>query len=445
MTPGDLHCKIPFELVEAVLADCVHETLLSCSLVCQSWLPSCRPRLFKSLEIASPQRCDQLARILESEQCTIPSSIRKLKFNFTQCRLGQELGSDHFEEDNQAFYCIDYILMISMRLKDKVSSLKKLTIIFDGLALLSPSNGDSYLTKPLSTDCRNTLASQLISAFGHVDELDLQLYKELPSDLIAFTTSFARLKYLKMHSGVIWSQDDDWELPATSNHRLSSSLHTLELGGGDDYVDADGSHLYYEWLYAYCPPGLLNLSVYRVEVREGRLSTQPVPDIQPFLTTPRLRFLHLGFDTWYVPFRNSGIYYDLSAPQHLEELVISIRNLIDDEPDVVLLNLLRTMLNTLTSPRLRRITFNVYGSGFRVLPEEWDALDGLLASEKFSSVAVELVVPFSDKTIDDGTSEEDLPKARGTFSRGWGSETEEDAEYFQDGEVIDWVCCRYWC
>ncbi|KAL0563400.1 hypothetical protein V5O48_018668, partial [Marasmius crinis-equi] len=116
-------------------------------------------------------------------------------------------------------------------------------------------------------------------------------------------------------------------------------------------------------------------------------------------------------------------------------------------------------INTLTSPSLRSVAFNVSGSGFRVLDQRWDALDVLLASNKFASVAVELVIPFSNLTLDNGTENQDVSIARKVFSRcdeqgrlsvvrapfvmktrRWANEggDEDDAEAVPDWEVIDW-------
>ena len=128
-----------------------------------------------------------------------------------------------------------------------------------------------------------------------------------------------------------------------------------------------------------------------------------------------------------------------------------------DQPDLILLESIRKTLTTLTSPLLRQITFNVSGSGFLVLPDQWDALDALLATPKFAIVQVELVVPCSDATM---VGEEDRAIARERFSRcnsqerlsvirapfvtptrTWG-ETPEEAKKYEDHDVIDWVCRR---
>ncbi|KAJ8083661.1 hypothetical protein PM082_009537 [Marasmius tenuissimus] len=116
------------------------------------------------------------------------------------------------------------------------------------------------------------------------------------------------------------------------------------------------------------------------------------------------------------------------------------------------------MVSTLCSPRLHPITFIVSGTGFRVLEEQWGALDVLLATTRFTLVQVELITLFSDATLQDGMSQEDLEKARQTFPRcdehkrllatrapftvymrtHYGFD--EDPRDFHDHDGINWVC-----
>ncbi|KAL0058266.1 hypothetical protein AAF712_015072, partial [Marasmius tenuissimus] len=149
---------------------------------------------------------------------------------------------------------------------------------------------------------------------------------------------------------------------------------------------------------------------------------------------------------------------DLSIPKNLEHLVISIRNIVQDELDELLLDIIRNALNTLASPKLQHIAFNVNGSGFKVLSDQWDALDSLLAAPKFATAQVELVIPFSDSTL---ANEDDLVPARKLFqrcssqgrlsvirvpfvvkTRTWMEDPNEEKQ-FEDHDAIDWVCRRF--
>ncbi|KAK1230851.1 hypothetical protein PQX77_006050 [Marasmius sp. AFHP31] len=264
-----------------------------------------------------------------------------------------------------------------------------------------------------------------------------------------------------MYSGCFDDEDPDRIQQSVTRYTLPSSIKSLSLGGDDSTINVDGLLYVYQWLNTHSLLRLVNLSVHTIEV-----STVPSPNIQPFLAQcQELRFLHLGFNTWFVDIvGNDTVLYDLSPLHRLEKLAISYRNLAAPIIDVVLSQLIRRMIATLSSSSLHRITFNVSGSGFRVVEEQWATLDTLLSSSGiFAAAEVELIIPFSDITIADGTSEEDLPRARALFAkcgdqgrlsvtrapfvmktRTWSLDPEEDYDSgaFGDMEVIDWVFSR---
>ncbi|KAK1227856.1 hypothetical protein PQX77_009134 [Marasmius sp. AFHP31] len=437
---GDLDCKLPFELVEHILGECDHKSLLSCSLVCRPWIRSCRSRTFQKLQIegGSEEQCLEIVSLVESQHSTIPEYIQEIRLDLKYGDLPK----------NEATNPLEFILM---HLKDRVSSLRKLYLAYDGLGLLS------CLSPELGS-----LARQIISSLGHIVELEIHLIGEYDARvLIQFTSAFPQLEVLKMYSGCNYQiPGEDFEKMNLWGFALSPSLGTLELGGGDDDVVIRGLPLYYHWLNSTTPLHLLNLSVHKVEIdtrdQIGRLD----PNIVPFLCRcAGLRFLHLGFDTGQIS--GSGIaFYDLSGVRYLERLAVSIRNIVEDNYDLMVLDSVRRMLFTVSSPRLHTIALNVSGSGFRVLQESWDAIDALLATTKFTAVQVELIIPFSDITLRDGTSEEDLLIARKVFSRCNEREQlsavrapftvktrvydgSEDPRDFQDFDEIEWVCDRF--
>ncbi|KAL0575921.1 hypothetical protein V5O48_006051 [Marasmius crinis-equi] len=457
-TRGDLRCRLPFELVDLVLKDCETATLYSCSLVCRSWLPICRSQLFESLEINNtpPQRCVQLVSVLELKHSTISGYIRNLTIhlsNRNRQMISQVPCSRRSDGGKIRLRCVDYIQMILLHLKSSIRSLKKLTIISHPNLL-----SDFYFSTVSSGII--SLASDLTSSFGHiVQELVLQFVEENPLYIIPFICSFPRLEILSMRSGLSANLNPFLDT-LLSNHSLPASLRTLKLGDGNDSVEQDGIHSLYRWLRAHCPSELRSLSVENV-----RLDEVTSPDMRPLLAQCKdLRSLHLGIDTSDIP-GNEEPFYDLSAAESLERLAISTRGIELFEPDSTLLTLISQMIDTLASSRLRSITFNVPGGGFRVLDEKWDILDALLASKKFASIAVELVVPFCDLTRNDGTEAEDLPSARRLLTRcdeqarltvirapfvfvmntsRWIKEGGDEEECIPDWEVIDWVCEGSW-
>ncbi|KAK1227783.1 hypothetical protein PQX77_009200 [Marasmius sp. AFHP31] len=337
-TRGDLDCKFPFELVIQTLDQCDQETLLTCSLVCRSWMPSCRSQIFREFEIGggNEQQCLEIASLLESKHSTIPEFIEEMKLDLKYTDL--TLTSCHSLET------------ILRHLKNRCRLLKKLYLAYNGMALLSSMAQVSNL---------GTFAQQLVASLECITELELHLYHEHDTRiLIEFTSSFPQLEVLKMHSGYEWESDHAHLLPYT----LPSSLRTLQFGGDDD-VQVEGLAPYDRWLSLQIPLHLSNLSIYKIKVQGSNRRLHP--DIGPFLRRcTELRFLHLGFDTGYV-ILGAKAFYDLSMSQHLEILVVSIRNVAETRLDSVLLGLIQNMLNTLTSPCLRNISFNVSGSGSR--------------------------------------------------------------------------------
>ncbi|KAK1235276.1 hypothetical protein PQX77_001505 [Marasmius sp. AFHP31] len=264
-----------------------------------------------------------------------------------------------------------------------------------------------------------------------------------------------------MHGGcsIVYNEGERKNL-SPLGRTLPSSLRTLKLGGADDSVETAGLPLYYHWLRTGIPPTLLSLSIHTVDIDWEDSVTHPDPDIEPLLRRcAGLQCLHFGFDAGSV-FDSATAFYDLSVLLHLKHLIVSIRNLEPGDHDSLLLDLIRKMFSTISSPSLITNVFNVSAIGFRVLKERWDAFDVLLATAKFATVQVELTIPFSDSTLRDGTSEEDLSRARQVFPRcdkkGRLSITRapftvkakdfdgsEDSRDFQDYDVINWVCGKY--
>ncbi|KAJ8075406.1 hypothetical protein PM082_019744 [Marasmius tenuissimus] len=452
---GDLDCKVAFELVELIIVNCDRRSLLQCSLVCRSWLHSCRPRLFKIVEIDTSLSALRFTSLLEGKYATIPQYIEDLtlKLDIIQRRqfgLAKPIGEG--EPENLSFEGV--INLIAIRLQCKIPLLRRLGVVFRGTRML-----------PRVKIVRETsYISRFASTFGHITELDLHLPAEDKAALIQFTCSFPHLKVLKARCGVVDDREGEEDLEVVQRQApdwtLPSSLKSLDLSRGlSADLNTDGLNHYYRWLNLQRPLRLEQLSIYKIEIH-ARSSD---PDIQPYLNKCReLRFLHLGLDTWCVVTTGLGSVrpYDLSALEQLEQLVITIRNVVQDDPDIELVDCTRMMLATLTSPRLQRIIFNVSGSGYRTLEEQWDAIDGLLGSDKFKEVMVELVVPFSDLTTGDETSEEDLLRAKRIFSRcntqgrisvvrapfvvrtrGWHEEGTSEEE--DDSEEISWVCDRF--
>ncbi|KAL0567140.1 hypothetical protein V5O48_014852 [Marasmius crinis-equi] len=206
-TQGDLGCKLLGELVDSILEDCEISSLFPCSLVCRSWLPTCRSRLFETFEVDSTslECCIALASILESQCCTIPGFIRQLRLNLQA-------------PDRRGRKSNDYILLITKRLKNKVDSLRKLAI-----TSLGRSSILSYQTVPPTFDPRGSagskeLSSLLVSSFNHVLELETQLYVEDPEVFIKFISSFSHLEILKKFG----KYNYEYHMPHLSKYTLPS-------------------------------------------------------------------------------------------------------------------------------------------------------------------------------------------------------------------------------
>ncbi|KAL0056570.1 hypothetical protein AAF712_016825, partial [Marasmius tenuissimus] len=281
MINHNLDCKLPFELVELVLDNCDRSELFTCSLVCHPWLLSSRPRLFKRLEIDRP--CDGLVSLLGSRYCTIAVHLEELVFRLDI--YGWTGEDEHIR--------LDLIQPIVACLEHKVPSMRKLTIIAEGSQLLRD------MTETKMGTPKTTLGSYILRSFGHVTELDLQLYVEDPTALIQFISSFSHLQVLTIHSGCFDPDEDEdrviYSVPPTSFRLLPPSVKSLQITGQDDgrRLMSDGLPHSYRWLNVQNPQNLAWFSVFRAKVDESL-----DPGIQSFLARCReLKFLNLGFDT----------------------------------------------------------------------------------------------------------------------------------------------------
>ncbi|KAJ8085285.1 hypothetical protein PM082_004080 [Marasmius tenuissimus] len=304
LTRGDLDCKLPFELVQQILSQCNHKTLLPCSLVCRSWMPYCRFQIFQEFEVdgGNERQLLSIASLLEPRYSTVPEFIQETRLNFRESELATITGSDESFEDTTSSYSLKLILM---HFKDRVSSLKKLHLAYDGARLLSSEAKGPKLGE---------LAHLFLSSFGHITVLELHLFSEHDARaLIDFTCSFPCLEVLRMHSGCLEARGvhsiEDLEgtiRTKPSGCHLPASLRTLELGGGDDTIDTRGLSIFYRWISTRVPPLLSNLSLYKIDV-EGEWDAIIQPAIEPYLySCTELRFLHLGFDTGYVTLSATG-------------------------------------------------------------------------------------------------------------------------------------------
>ncbi|KAL0567154.1 hypothetical protein V5O48_014839 [Marasmius crinis-equi] len=303
--------------------------------------------------------------------------------------LSGSRGKDKYWKSN--YYGIDFVRLICRHLEGNVQSLRKLAVSYDWPNLLC----DLTASLPWA-ECGTQLSEEFSSTFGHVVELDLQLESEDSLSLISLMCSFPRLEVLTVRSGLDGSISlgEDMRLPG---HFLPASLQTLRLGGAhwDAYYDGareDGLLLFDRWLHTHCPARLSSLSIYQSYIGVPTAGSPTIlPNIEPLLVQCEddLQFIHIGMDSW----RTStevvrNVFYNLSTAHRLEGLIISARNIVQRNPPSpepsshIMLTVISQMINTVTSPRLQRITFNVSGVGFRVLDKEWGALDTLLASKK---------------------------------------------------------------
>ncbi|KAJ8096220.1 hypothetical protein AAF712_014910 [Marasmius tenuissimus] len=433
---GDLECKLPFELNEIILGVVDHNSLLSCSLVCRSWLPTCRSRLFNHTE--SNRRYTKLVSLLDSKYQTITKFTKEVAF--TLDAGAHDAGTHPVSIDLQR-------LIVKMRNKsDLFPSLQKLTIV---------CKGEAFVGIPLHD---GTFAQDLITIFGHARELELRLKKEGVIPLIRFICSFPRLEFLKVNSGCFRCDDDEFVDSITGPYTLPASLRTLLIGGRIDDLDlasrSRGIRHFHRWLRTGLPENVVNLSIHKVLV--GGRDIPHEPDFQPYLARcyHKLQWLHIGFDTQYVTSPNDTESYDLSLLNRLELLAISLRNIFRPE-DTGLLDMLLAMLKTLTSP-IRAITLIVSGRGFSVLASRWRNLDALLASNTFATASIEIVIPLTSSENEEG---DDLIRAMSVFSKcdEQGRLTvirapftvtlretniENDTKYFEDDGLIDWVMKR---
>ncbi|KAK1216930.1 hypothetical protein PQX77_020429 [Marasmius sp. AFHP31] len=443
MIKGNLNDKVPFEILESILNALDAPYMPSCSLVCRSWLPICRPRLFKHLilDIRSPEKLLDFVSALGSAHLTFRKSVQELTFKIM-----------HHQE--QPVVEPDDIESLVKDMDGKFPSLTKLSVVFYGKFLDIKSTSDNLYTT-------------FTTVFNHIHELEIQTLYEEPMVLIGFIRSFPYLDVLKLRTESVRKSDAVVDLPP-SLYPPPVSLTMLQHGGmlSDWYGvwrrPPIGAACFYErWLQECLTQRIRSLSVHKAHIGNGH-STFNTPAIEKFLVhNPELRCLHIGLDQFHVerPGERDLTPYNLSDAQRLERLILSFWDLSDNESR--LLKTVPKMLNTLTSPCLQKIVLTACGDGFSRLVPQWDAIDIILSSSMFTAVAIEVIVPLSHglRNSDEETSE-DLTRLREVFPRcdeqgrlsavrapfitaaGEGGHRYDESHYYRDQEMINWVIKR---
>jgi hypothetical protein len=75
---------LPPELIDAIIYHGDRSTLATCALVCRSWVPASRHRLFSKFTILDPSMSPRASDIFFPATCTIASAVQHLELHSTQ-------------------------------------------------------------------------------------------------------------------------------------------------------------------------------------------------------------------------------------------------------------------------------------------------------------------------------------------------------------------------
>ncbi|KAJ8085261.1 hypothetical protein PM082_004056 [Marasmius tenuissimus] len=445
---------LPLELVDCILKECGLKTLQVCSLVCKSWLPLCRPRLFEIVEIDmtgsdSPERCRELV-MMES----VVAYIRRMALIHSLEDSDEEGEEDSENKENENILRIGSIMRDLSQLKDRLKSLQALIIMSDhGSRCLLCNESPVEFLKPLR---RYPTIPPLLSTFVDVVELSLDMYSEDLESFVTFICSFPQLRDLRIKISNLATYGQQFSLPTCVLPLALRSLH-LDASDGDGGFNL-GLH---QWVSTHPPRQIVLFSITNF-FDQWRQFT---PSVEPYFTglCKETTSLHLSFDIRTIEIQASSVPHNLNLLQFLERIIFSLYGIdtysLSSTAPIMLSKLLQ-ILSTITSTYFRTVVFHLRVNPFpRSLTEsqkllamlslrnEWNRIDDLLSTEKFATCAVELVVTSSisgDDLITSGRKA--FPKANdtGRFSvirAPFEAMDEFSAKSYEPGvkEEMEWV------
>ncbi|KAK1220570.1 hypothetical protein PQX77_016667 [Marasmius sp. AFHP31] len=267
-------------------------------------------------------------------------------------------------------------------------------------------------------DIRPGLAPHLVATFTNIIELKVRLQSEDLATFVAFICSFPRLQVLRVRISMFvdFVQHSTAKLTDTLPLTVKSIIITERDGNIPGYVLTQRFH---HWLETHPPRPITLLSIVDYHNHESISSPNPSPYFTGLCKDTKT--LHLSFNCdWDQGGEMSSIYNvyitnrqkhvtlapptrsppDLSTLTSLERIVLSFRGY-TSETFSLILHIILHMVNTTTSPHFRAIVFhfiNDNGSGF---PTEfgWSELDDLLATDKFATCSVELIIPPDENEV----------------------------------------------
>ncbi|KAI3614482.1 hypothetical protein WG66_009679 [Moniliophthora roreri] len=262
--------------------------------------------------------------------------------------------------------------------------------------------------------------SALQGCFSSVKRLDLELRMETFNSLFLFICSLTQLEVLALSCEAL---RDEIDAEPRLDLTLPTSLHTLYL----NIVVFHGfcGDQFWAWLRGQTPMNnLRNLSILNCDS-----STGPEERVPTYIgLSNELTSLYLSIPTddidplTYLGEEDASEYeYDLSSLESLETLSIHIP---DSEvtasaplPQLsVVLKRLTTTLKSISSIHLQKLNFIIGENNLhQISAAEWDDLDNMLSSERFSLTQKEIFVPIVQRSM--ANVKAALWRARRPFSR----------------------------
>ncbi|KAL0058548.1 hypothetical protein AAF712_014771 [Marasmius tenuissimus] len=420
-------CRLPPELVLKILSTCTPTSLLTCSLVCRDWLPTCRSRLLEErpLEIKCITQCDRLLALLDTgTRSTLLDHFKSLylvisRGEWQSTAYGEHpCLSDERRGDSMVGY-VDYIGELAYRLKKRNAiehlSLKTIPGIWGGrdLSVEGIFHGAFNFANPIADTCLNIT--------------NLQLSLTLPEEVtyvITYICSFPRLESLSL----IFTKPQAAPYLMTwtpSAYRLPLvTLKNLHLSVVFTTEQPTAKHLWNRWMKTH-PPSSLRLShlsfvinivqprctinparvlklcnkqflkVLRLQLA-AQLRLEDIPDVDSLASKCASVFSHFGHLAHsYLSFWE--IVIDVSALTSLETLQIKILDVQYREFSSSFIQLFACIVRRISSTELHKLTVIIdtplVDLDSPLVKEDWGSLDR--AAHVFPTLPVlEVLMPL---------------------------------------------------
>ncbi|KAL0069976.1 hypothetical protein AAF712_002873 [Marasmius tenuissimus] len=244
---------------------------------------------------------------------------------------------------------------------------------------------------------------------GSVTRLNLCLQREHLYTLLPFICAFDRLEALELVCGLLLSNRVPGELdetPSSDMCRLPGSLRKLSIKVSE-YKDSGARDDLLTWIESQGTLESLTHLAFYDDLDLQLDDSRPAAPRFLHLCGEDVRFLHLGLaddGSYHITESFDRGAYDIGHMKNLESLSLYVPP-VGLFPDHRIMARVESVISSISSSAFHRLTLIVHRHNLLSInsilhKQDWDILDGLLASETFNQLEVDFRVIVSDTNSD---------------------------------------------